>query len=433
MDTISLRLNRRRFLMGTSALAAAATLGVPAFAQDKSLTMTWWGPAERHKSYLAAIALYQAETGVPIRASYGGFDGYFEKLQTQMAGGAAPDLFQIRGGPPPLQYINRGLLLDLTPYIGSAIATQDLETSVFESVRYQGKVYEIPQGVGTTALYINKTQLEELGGEIPDNEWTWDDFATLAKELAKNAPEGVYGTTDVWATGGRPSGFRVFIRQRGKELYTEDGQLGYEKADVIEWLNFWKDLRDAGAVTPPDVTAGAKSSDGTSSLVTRQAPMYFSWTGILVGLQELTSDELVPQLLPNGPAGSRLGQSLEADGPVAISANTANPDAAVAFLNFLINNPACDELLGTVNGVPISARRNAVLRELASGAAQRDFDYIREASAHSTPLTVIQPEGALEVETGLLHRLHEDVAFGRQSIEEGVNYFFDEAGRILSA
>jgi multiple sugar transport system substrate-binding protein len=429
-----LGLRRRRFLaFAGAALSGAVLLPRHAFAANAELRMSWWGPTQRHQAYLSALSLFQSMGTDKVRASYGGFQGYFEKLQTEMAGGAAPDVFQIRGGPPPVDFIDRGVLLDLTPHIGGGLKTDDLETSVFESVRYNGKIYEVPQGVGSTALYINKTMLEEFGGALPAAGWTWDDFAVLARTISDNSPEGVYGATDVWAPGeGAPAAFQVFVRQRGKELYTEDGQLGIERSDLADWLAFWADLRANGAATPPDITAGANASDGTSTLITRQAAMFFSFTGILVGLQELTTDQLVPHLFPDGPAGSRPGQNLEADGPLAVSAQTRYPDEAVALLNFLINDPQVDELIGTANGVPISARRRAALRPMASGAEQLDFDYIDQVSAHSTPLGIVPPAGANELENSVLQRVHEDVAFERQTIDEGVETFFSEATRLLS-
>lgn len=427
------RIGRRTVLGFGGAAAAAALLPNAAFAANAELRMSWWGPTQRHQAYLSALSLFQSQGTDKVRASYGGFQGYFEKLQTEMAGGAAPDVFQIRGGPPPVDFIDRGVLLDLTPYLGNALRTDDLESSVFDSVRYKGGVYEVPQGVGSTAVYLNKTIFDSAGASLPEGtSWTWDDFAALAKAISDGTPEGVYGATDVWAPGeGAPAAFQVFVRQRGKELYKEDGQLGIERADLAEWLSFWQTLRANGAVTPPDITAGANASDGTSTLVTGQAAMFFTFTGILVGLQELTPDELVPSLFPNGAEGSRPGQNLEADGPLAVSAATKHVDEAVALVDFLINDPQADELIGTANGVPISARRRAALRPNATGAEQLDFDYIDQVSAHSTPLEVVPPAGANELENSVLQRVHEDVAFERQTIDEGVETFFSEADRLL--
>jgi len=395
--------------------------------------MTWWGPADRHRAYLAALALFAQQGGPEVEATYGGFEGYFEKLQTQIAGGGAPDVMQIRGGTPPVEFIEREILLDLSPYLGDTIDTSDLEMSVLDSVTYRGKLYEIPQGVGSTALYVNQTGVEGLGLAMPvGTEWTWEDFADLATEISAATPDGVYGATDVWAPGeGGPAAFEVFARQRGESLYTESGELGFEKETLADWLGFWQDLRDRGAVTPPELTAGANSSDGTSPLITGSAMMYFSFTGILVGLQELTQDELAPLLFPNGGAGSVPGQYLEADGPVAVYAKTGDPEGATKLLDFLVNSPELDELIGTVNGVPISSRRRELLRANAQGAEAKDLEYVDEVSAHSTALTIVPPLGAPEFESVTLQRAHEDVAFGRADIPTAVDTVFSEASRLL--
>lgn len=426
-------MKRRTFLAGgVGVLAGGALLSRPAYAANADMLMAWWGAPERHRAYLAALGLFQAEQSDKVRTSYGGFEGYFEKLQTQMAGGAAPDVFQIKGGAPPADFIERGVLLDITSYIGSKLKTNDLEKSVFESIKYNGKVYEVPQGVGSTAMFFNKTKFNAAGVEMPKAGWTWDDFAELAGAISKATP-GVFGATDVWAPGEGVSGaFTVFVRQRGKELYSQDGKLGIKKVDLTDWLAFWDKLRKSGAVTPPDITAGANATDGTSTLITGQAAMYFSYTGILSGLQDLTKDELYEDLLPDGPAGSRPGQNLESDGPLAISATTKYPDDAIALLDFLVNSPECDDLIGTTNGVPISARRRAALRPNATGPEQIDFDYIDRVSAHSTPLGVVPPAGSDELENTVLQRVHEDVAFGRQSIDDAASTFFSEADRLLA-
>lgn len=437
-------LSRRETLIMASGLLGAAGLTLSGCSSPTNaptttnsptgtLTMTWWGPADRHRAYLAALALFADAGGRQVSATYGGFEGYFEKLQTQIAGGGAPDVMQIRGGTPPVEFIERGILLDLTQYLGKTINTADLEMSVLDSVTYKGGLYSIPQGVGSTAVYTNQSMLGSLGISLPaGNQWTWDDFASITNEIARATPDGVYGATDVWAPGeGGPAAFEVFARQRNEGLYTEEGKLGFTKDTLAEWLDFWQKLRRNGAVTPPDLTAGANSSDGTSPLITGAAPIYFSFTGILVGLQQLTEDELAPILLPNGDSGAAPGQYLEADGPLAVYANTHDPEGATKLLDFLVNDPALDELIGTVNGVPISKRRRDVLRQAAGGAEAKDMAYLDEVSAHSTALTVVPPLGAQEFESVTLQRAHEDVAFERTEISAAVDAVFSEAERLL--
>ena len=60
-----------------------------------TLRFGWWGGDSRHEAYIAAANRYmELNPNVKIICEYSGFDGYREKLYTQLAGGNAPDLFQ---------------------------------------------------------------------------------------------------------------------------------------------------------------------------------------------------------------------------------------------------------------------------------------------------------------------------------------------------
>ena len=63
---------------------------------EATLRFSWWGGDERHEATLAVIEQYQNEnTGISIEGEYSGWDGYLEKLTTQLAAGTAPDIIQI--------------------------------------------------------------------------------------------------------------------------------------------------------------------------------------------------------------------------------------------------------------------------------------------------------------------------------------------------
>ena len=63
---------------------------------EVQLRFSWWGGDERHEATLATMAAYEAKNpGVKLVGEYSGFDGYLEKLVTQLAGGTAPDIIQI--------------------------------------------------------------------------------------------------------------------------------------------------------------------------------------------------------------------------------------------------------------------------------------------------------------------------------------------------
>lgn len=55
------------------------------------LRFAWWGGAGRHEATLKAIALFEQQNpGLKIKAEYMGFNGYLERLTTQIAGAPSP-------------------------------------------------------------------------------------------------------------------------------------------------------------------------------------------------------------------------------------------------------------------------------------------------------------------------------------------------------
>ena len=63
--------------------------------EDLTLRMLWWGGDNRHTPTLAALDNYTATTGIKVEGEYAGWDGYYQRIVTQLAGGTAPDLIQI--------------------------------------------------------------------------------------------------------------------------------------------------------------------------------------------------------------------------------------------------------------------------------------------------------------------------------------------------
>src|SRR5919198_6013910 len=61
-----------------------------------NLSFAWWGDASRAKATQEAVALFQQQhSNIKVSTQYAPFADFFTKLATQVAGGNAPDLFQI--------------------------------------------------------------------------------------------------------------------------------------------------------------------------------------------------------------------------------------------------------------------------------------------------------------------------------------------------
>ncbi len=89
-------MKRRAALLAAPGLALGLVVPRPGHAQTPVLRFGWWGGNARHQATLAALARFrERHPGVQVKAEYMGFNGYLERLTTQIAGRSEPDLMQI--------------------------------------------------------------------------------------------------------------------------------------------------------------------------------------------------------------------------------------------------------------------------------------------------------------------------------------------------
>lgn len=248
-------MDRRSFLTlaGVGMLGAAALLtGCSPFASNGGsgggggaggpVRFAWWGGADRQKSYLAGIETFTAETGIAVAPEFGDYDAFQERMTTQIAAKDVPHVFWIPSAAV-LTYQGAGIYRDLESAPG-------LDLSIFsdaelDSFRLGGKLETLPKSMFSPVLRYNQSFLEEDGVTIPA-ELTWEGFAEFLKDYTKSNSGGRRGIT---YGGYHDMPFELFLRQRGEDLWTEDGRLGASVDGVAAWMDFWEDLRKAGATT----------------------------------------------------------------------------------------------------------------------------------------------------------------------------------------
>ena len=93
---MTFRMDRRQFLMGTSALMAAGAAGIsPAWAQAADMRLIFWGGQGRADRTFGVTDLFETATGNKIEGEFLAWNDYWPKLATQTAGGNAPDIIQM--------------------------------------------------------------------------------------------------------------------------------------------------------------------------------------------------------------------------------------------------------------------------------------------------------------------------------------------------
>ncbi|MFC4597688.1 ABC transporter substrate-binding protein [Cohnella hongkongensis] len=394
--------------------------------EQVELRVAWWGGEGRHALWNQAIDRFQEKyPHITVKREYTDISAFFDKLNTQMAGGAAPDVMTM-ARKFSNDYIQRGQLLELD----EMIADQRLDLSNFNpqivsSGVLNGKNYMISLGSIVSGTFYNTGIFERAGVEPPAFDWTWDEFIDKAIELQKALPEGI------WATGDYSMDeyeFRAFFLSRSKDMYSADGKLGFDKQDLIDWLTIWERLRDAGATPPPEVQAEYPNEIPENGMFgLGKVAMLMRPQNQFNSNQKVMEDNVDIVRIPTGDDRS-LGQDLDGT-HISIYSKTKHPEEAALFINYLINDPEASAILKLEYGPLGSQKMNDELKPTLTEPEVEALEFYEKVSdIAKTPN--LPPAGNAEI-VKELKLAGESVAFKQKTIEQAVDDLFAEVDKIL--
>jgi ABC-type glycerol-3-phosphate transport system substrate-binding protein len=231
--------------------------------------MSWWGGDARHQGTIAAIQLWNKNNpNITVEYAYSGWDGYHDKLTTQLAGGTAPDVFQYSFANTQA-YGDMGVLADLTAY--SRTKFGDFAEGMWQLGTYKGKKIGAPTGAATYALKYNKTLLQKLGVRLPTNDETWATFLELCKSATRDTNGD--GKVDFWGTDMIYSipvdGLIPIYRQFNTTFWSDDLKRSTISTPVAQGIwKMFKGFVDAGVCMGPKDASVPEGLDGlTAGLV----------------------------------------------------------------------------------------------------------------------------------------------------------------------
>ncbi|WP_181419715.1 ABC transporter substrate-binding protein [Arthrobacter psychrolactophilus] len=432
--------SRRGFhrLLGGAAVATTVSLALAACGSDTSATnadgkveirFSWWGSDARVKVTTAAIAAFEAENpGIKVKAEYGDWSGYWDKLATQTAGNDAPDVLQM-DEKYIAEYSSRGALLDLSKY---KVDTTNLVADVLKAGKSDAGLTGIPAGINAATIIANPKVFKDAGVELPnDSTWTWEDYKRISAEVTKGSPDGVTGST---AYSADQASLNVWLRQNGKDFFATDGKLGFAPTDLEGWLAFLIELGDAKAIPPASTVIEEQASPlDQSATATGAAAMSFWWSNQLPALENAAGTEL--QIL-NYP--SKTGNSADAKlwyKPSqfwSASARTKHPEEAAKLIEFLANSTAAGEALLADRGVPTSTVVRAAVADKMTPANVRVIDFIDGIKDKLGPVPPAVPKGAGAMEE-IIKRYASEVMFKRQTPSEAASKAVEEMTAAISS
>lgn len=393
------------------------------------LRMMWWGDQKRADITNEALKVFQEKhPNIKIVGEFAPSSGYFDKLNTQLASGTAPDIFFLGGNV--VDYAKKDVLLNLDPYVGSELNLDGMDTTMVEYGRLDGKLQHISAGANARGIVVNQALFDQAGIPLPASDWTWDDYAAISKELSDKLGKGYYGTYNFTVDG-----MDIFLKQHGKQLYDmKNGTLGFAKEDILEWFTYWEQASKSGGVVTPELQVSNPPDDTSKSLlITGKAAMSLLPSNQLAAFQSLTEDKLILLPVPRGPKGT--GVVFESSQGLSGYANTQHAKEVAILMDFWINDPDAAKILGNDRGVPVTEANRNLLQQEAGPVEEIVYNYtsfVSEATKTEPFDVSYNPPGFAEF-SKLAQTTNQEIGFGRKSVEQAVTDFYNGTVRIFES
>jgi multiple sugar transport system substrate-binding protein len=392
------------------------------------LRIMWWGDQKRADITNQALRKFEEKhPNIKVSGEFAPSSGYFDKLNTMLASGTAPDVFFLGGNV--VDYANKGVLLDLGPYVGKELNLTDMDKGMIEYGTLGGKLVHISAGANARGIVVNTEMFKKAGIPVPTDGWTWDDYARISNQLSEKLGKGYFGTYDLTVDG-----MDISLKQRGKQLYDmAAGKLGFEEADALPWFQYWNDLHKSGGAVTPDLQVSNPPGDTSKSLiVTGKVAMGLIPSNQFAAHQNLIQDKLTLVQLPRGPKGT--GVVFESSQGLSGYAKTQHPKEVAQLMDFFINDPDCAQILGNDRGVPVTSKMRDLLKQKASPIDQIVYDYcsrVSEATAKEPVKVSYNPPGFTEYQK-LADTTVQEISFGKKDVNKGVADFYNGIVKIFN-
>ncbi|NEE02269.1 carbohydrate ABC transporter substrate-binding protein [Phytoactinopolyspora halotolerans] len=388
--------------------------------EEVTLNFTWWGNDDRAERYNQLIEAFNEEyPNITINGTFTDFPAYWEKRQTEAAGGGLPDVWQFSDSYLR-QYGESDLLLDLGPY-DEHIDFSAFDDGLLQTGQLEGTQYSLPTGYSAWAVFQNDDLLTELGVEPYEG---GTDHATYVDWMADVTDAGdgsVYGGSDYTQ---RIQGLEIILRQQGKNLYTEDGQLGFTEDELRDYWNSTADVRD-GVTVPQSQLEEIMPISGFGGNLTASE---MSWSNFIGGYLADSGASSITIAAPPTENPDAKDLYRQAGLQMAISKSTEHPEAAALFLDFVVNSEQAGEIFGTTLGFPASSTKLAGATLEGPDAQVADYlDSVADRIGDAPPVPV-DGYGSLEQ---TFWDLGKAIGLGAISVDDAVRDFFDEASVVL--
>jgi multiple sugar transport system substrate-binding protein len=210
-------------LVLVAATVALFAAGGSEAAPDGSVSVVYnnFSAGENNAEVLNAMLDLFAEAHPEIQVendAMGYGDAYWTQLTTRIAGGNAPDAFEVNM-ENFVPYVTRGVMLPLEEYYETSGAGRGVYSeAVLRACTFEGTLYAVPQSFSTVVLVYNQNLFDQAGVSYPTEDWTWDDALDAGIAISELGEDtwGMFNPIQFWE-------FYKVVQQNGGSLMNEAG------------------------------------------------------------------------------------------------------------------------------------------------------------------------------------------------------------------
>lgn len=353
----------------TTIATALATTAIVSTASAADLRMSWWGGDSRHTATQAALEVCGAKYGHTVKPEFTGWDGHFEKVATQLAGGTEADIMQINWPWLPIFSETGDGFADLRQFSGTIDLSQwsDLE---LDSGSSNGILNGLPVSISGRLFYFNQTTWDEAGLPIPT---TMEELMAAGPAFAEKLGENYY---PIEGTGLDASLMiqNIVTQQTGKSFINpETAEIQWSAEELQAGLDAYQAMVDGHVLKAwPEMAAAGniplfENADWSQGRIGGS----YQWDTTYSKINDPLAEG---QVLVNG--GLLQVEGAQNDGAYrkpsmlfAISAHSENQEAAAQVLNCLLTEEEGIDAMGAERGVPSADVASA--RLLETGAIEQ--------------------------------------------------------------
>lgn len=348
---------------------------------------------------------------------------YNIKASTMLSGGDTTDVYCVKELSDLQNWAKEGLVVSLDELI--AANGYDMSKYAGMDACYvaltDGQQYALPFRADYWVMFYNKDLFDQAGVAYPTNDWTWDEYAAIAREVAEKT--GAYGTHyHTWLSAVANWSVCDGVNTLADGKYD----------DLVYFYELYQGLEDDGVCMTYDElkASGLHYSGAFAQGNVAMMPMGYWYASTLIGyIKDGTASMNWGIAAVPHQEGVAAGSSFGSPTGIAISNASQNKDAAWAFISWMCSEEGAKAIAETGTRPAYVSEAVAAVMAAADGFPT---DETSKAALLPTAIALEWPvgEGVNEIKT-IVNEEHTLIMTREVDINEGIASMEERAAEYL--